>query len=194
LAKIGLVDSIYDAATEIDFGRKGFAIEGMERKGRILYEDGIDRAMTAFKKAQTSADPYTVILAEYTFISQELQMCDKTDIDTLNSLTQAIQSFDDAFLILKVVDEKKLYHIADKAIPHHKKHRIIGFPRDAFHIACSSHRTRLKNILRTPRLDPIEKALLKQRSANLSVAKNGYIEKQKKALKSDNSENVTHLA
>jgi len=31
-------------------------------------------------------------------------------------------------------------------------------------------------------LDPIEKALLKQRLANLPAAKNSYIEKQKKAL------------
>jgi hypothetical protein len=37
-------------------------------------------------------------------------------------------------------------------------------------------------MLRTPGIDSIEKALLKQRLANLSAAQNGYIEKQKKAL------------
>jgi hypothetical protein len=35
---------------------------------------------------------------------------------------------------------------------------------------------------RTPGLDPIEKALLKQRFANLSAGQGGYVEKQKKAL------------
>jgi hypothetical protein len=45
LVPIGLIDSIYDAAAFIDFGRKGFAIRGKEREGRISYEDGIDKAM-----------------------------------------------------------------------------------------------------------------------------------------------------
>jgi hypothetical protein len=34
-------------------------------------------------------------------------------------------------------------------------------------------------MLKTPGIDPIEKALLKQRFANLPAAQNGYIEKQK---------------
>jgi hypothetical protein len=37
-------------------------------------------------------------------------------------------------------------------------------------------------MLRTPGIDLIEKALLKQRLANLPTAQNAYIEKQKKAL------------
>ena len=80
------------------------------------------------------------------------------------------------------MEEKTFYHVADKTIPHHKKYRINGFPKDSFHIACASHKTRIKNILRTPGIDPIEKELLQQRLANLSTAQNSYIEKQKKAL------------
>ena len=38
-----------------------------------------------------------------------------------------------------------------------------------------------------PRIDPIEKSLLKQRLANLPSAQNGYIEKQKKALTKEKS-------
>jgi hypothetical protein len=70
----------------------------------------------------------------------------------------------------------------ETAIPHDKKYRFGGYPKDSFHIACGSHITRIKNILRTPGIDPIEKALLKQRLANLPTAQNAYIEKQKKAL------------
>ena len=177
----GLVDSIYDAVININFGRKGFAIIGKEREGRIAYETNIAKAMTAFKEAQTTADPQTIILAEYTFLSQELQFCE-SDKDSFNSLTQAIQSFDDAFLALQTV-EKGDYTSVDKAIPHSKKYRVGGgFPKDAFHIACISHKTRLQNILRAPGIDPIEKALLKQRFTNLPAAQSGYIEKQKKAL------------
>ena len=144
----GLINNIYDAVAAIDFGRKGFATRGKAEEGRISYEKGIALAMTAFKEAQISTDPETIILAEYTFITQELQFCEKTDKDSLSSLTQAIQSFD-----------------------------------DAFHTACISHKTRLQNVLRAPGIDPIEKALLKQRFTNLSAAQGGYLEKQRQVTK-----------
>ena len=178
----GLVSRIYEAALNIDFGRKGFAIRGNEQEGRISYEDGIAEALSAFQEAQASIDPYIIILAEYTFISQELHLCSETDKDTLNSLTQAIQSFDDAFLAFKIVEDSALYKGAEKTYPHRSIYRVSGFPKDAFHIACIAHKTRLKNTLRAPGIDPIEKALLKQRFANLSAAQNGYIGKQKKAM------------
>ena len=179
---IGYVRSITQAAANIDAGRKGFATRGKAEEGRISYELGIANALAAFKEAQTTADPQTMILAEYTFLTQELQFCKKSDKDSLNSLTQAIQYFDDAFLVLKTVEDSTLYKAVETAIPHNKKFRVNGYPKDSFHIACSSHITRIKNMLRTPGIDPIEKSLLKQRLANLPTAQNGYIEKQKKAL------------
>jgi len=181
LVPAGLINSIYAAAAAIDLGRKGFATRGKEQEGRISYENGIADAMSAFQEAQTSADPETIILSEYTFISQELEFCEKTDKDSLSSLTKAIQSFDDAFLAIKAV-EKPDYKIADDIFPHNGKYRVSGFPNDSFHIACISHKTRLKNIVRTPGLDPIEKALLKQRFDNLSAGQGGYVEMQRKAL------------
>ena len=182
MAKISLVNSVYEAAAKIDFGRKGFATRGKEQEGRISYEDGIAKALSAFKEAQSTADPQTMILAEYTFLTQELQFCDKSDKDSLSSLTQAIQSFDDAFLALKTVEDSTLYRGVETTFPHHKKYRVGGFPKDSYHIACASHRTRIKNILRSPGIDPIEKALLKQRLINLSTAQNSCIEMQKKAM------------
>ena len=178
----GCVSNILEATTSIDAGRKGFAIEGKEREGRISYEKGIALALSTFQEAQSSIDPQAIILFEYTFLSQELQFCERTDTDTLTSLTKAIQSFDDAFLALQVVEDSSLYQGAEKTHPHSDKYRVQGFPKDSFHIACIAHRTRLKNILRSPGIDPIEKNLLKQRLTNLSTAQGGYIEKQKKAL------------
>jgi hypothetical protein len=182
LVPTGLIDNITASASAIDFGRKGWSTRGKAEEGRISYETGIALAMATFREAQTSADPQAMLIAEYTFLSQELEFCEKTDKDSLSSLTKAIQSFDDAFLALDVVERKLHYPSVDKAIPHSKKYRCNGFPKDAFHIACIAHRTRLQNILRTPGLDPIEKALLKQRFINLSAAQGGYIEKQKTAL------------
>jgi len=182
-----LADSITRAATLIDSGRKGFAIIGKEREGRISYEDGIAKALSAFKEASNqrfalTADPETIILAEYTFLSQELQFCDKTDKDSLSSLNMAIQSLDEAFLVLKIVADKTLYQAVDNSFSHKKKYRFRGFPKDSFHVACGSLRTRLQNILRSPGIDSIEKALLKQRFVNLSAGQGGYVELQKKAL------------
>jgi len=158
----GLVSKVYSAAFAIDFGRKGFAIRGKAEEGRISYETGISVALSAFRDAQSTIDPQVIILIEYTFLSQELQFCDETDKDSLSSLKKAIQSFDDAFLVLKIVDDKSLYQSVENSHPHDKKYRVSGFPKDSFHIACGGHKTRLQNILRSPGIDPIEKNLLKQ--------------------------------
>ena len=178
----GLMFKISDASIAIDYGRKGFAIRGKAEEGRISYEKGITGALSAFKDAQSTFDPHTIILAEYTFLVQELQFCEKTDNDSLSSLTQAIQSFDDAFLALEAVEDTA-YKIVDKAFPHNNtKYRIKNFPKDSYHIAANAHRTRLRNMLRTPGVDPIEKSLLKQRYSNLATGQKGYIGKQEKAL------------
>ena len=177
----GLINSIISATSNIDAGRKGFAIRGKEQEGRISYETGIASAMLTFKEAQVTADPQTLILAEYTFLTQELELCTKTDKHTINSLTKAVQSFDDAFLALKAVENPN-YKITDDAFPHNGKYRVSGFPKDAYHIAFISHKTRIQNILRTPGIDPIEKDLLEQRLANLTTAQNSYIAKQKKVM------------
>ena len=179
-----MVNNITEATTSIDFGRKGFAIRGKAEEARISYEDGITKALSTFHEAQATIDPQTIILAEYTFLAQELQLCETTDKHTQSSLTQAIESFDDAFLALKSV-EKSEYYISDNIFPHGGKYRIQGFPKDSFHIACIAHKTRLQNVLRSPGIDPIEKALLMQRFDNLSTAQNGYIEKQGKALENE---------
>ena len=179
---ITLAGNIADAATQIDAGRKGFAIRGKEQEGRISYEDGIVKAMTAFKETQSSADPQTILLAEYTFLTQELVFCEKTDKDAISSLSRAIKFFDDAFLSLEAVGNKSQYLGAEKTIPHDGKYRIKGFPLDSFHIAVKGHKSRLQNILKTPGLDPIEKALLKQRLDTLAAGQIGYVELQRKAL------------
>jgi hypothetical protein len=178
---ITLTNSIANAVVSIDTGRKGFATKGKAEEGRVSYETGIAEAMTSFQEAQKSADPQSVIFAEYTFITQEFQLCNKDDKDSISSLTKAIQSFDDAFLALQAV-EGTHYKAVELATPHNGKYRVNGYPLDAYHIACKSHKTRIQNILKSPGIDPIEKALLKQRLSNLSTAQQGYVEKQKKAL------------
>ena len=110
----GLILKTNDAAIAVDSGRKGFAIRGRADEGRLSYERGIALALSTFRDAQSTYDPQTIIIVEYTFLNQELQFCDETDIDSRSSLTQAIQSFDDAFLALETVGDSTLYQGAEK--------------------------------------------------------------------------------
>jgi hypothetical protein len=179
---ITLAGNIAYATTLIDAGRKGFATKGKAEEGRTSYEKGIAVAMSAFKEAQATTDPETIILAEYTFITQELEFCEKSDKESISSLTRAIRFFDDAFLVLKIVENKTKYQNVENSIPHDEKYRVKGFPMDSFHIACKGHKTRLLNILKTPGLDPIERSLLNQRLDTLFAGQEGYVELQRKAL------------
>jgi len=178
----GYVARITAAMRNIDRGRRAYAIEGKERAGRIAYEDGIAEALSVFKEACAIGDPFLLLTVEYTLLILEKQLCDKSDKDTINSLTKAIANFDDAFLAFKAVEDKIVYRGTELTFPHDKKFRFKGYARDAFHLAFTAHKTRLKNNLRTSGLDPIEKALLKQRIDNIPAAQDGYLEKQKKAF------------
>jgi hypothetical protein len=179
---ISFLNNLASHANDIDMGRKGFAIDGKEHEGRIAYETGIVAALTAFHDAQIAGDPQTLILAELAFLQQELQFCNEADTNTKSSLTQAIQSFEDALRSLEAVHDTG-YKIAEKTYPQNSKYRIKGLPKDAFHISCTSHRTRIQNILRVPGMNMTEKAVYQQRFANMITAQKSYIEKQKKALK-----------
>jgi len=54
----------------------------------VYYNRTSKAALSAFQEAQATTDPKTIILAEYTFLSQKLDFCEKADKDTLNNLAQ----------------------------------------------------------------------------------------------------------
>lgn len=179
---IGFLDDIVDLSNKIDMGRKGLTIDGREHEGRLNYERGISGTLDSFKTAQLTADPKTIILAELIFLRQEFQYCHETDIVTKNSLTLAIQSFEDALRCLTIVKDKKDYRAAEATHPTSKKYRVKGYPKDAFHLACNSHRTRLQNVLKSPGINMIEKTVLQKRLENMAVAQAAYTAKQKAVL------------
>jgi len=76
-----------------------------------------------------------------------------------------------------------VYKAADKTWPNNPKYRVKSCPKDAFHIACIAHRTRLQNVLRAPGINMIEKSVLEQRIANMTSAQAAYMEKQEKRLR-----------
>jgi hypothetical protein len=139
-------------------------------------------------RTSSSTSSRAVLLAIWTavseeaFVEQEFQFCNEQDTQARSSLAQALQSFNDAFLSLEAVEDAAGYKVADKTWPHNSKSRIQGFPKDAFHQACTAHRTRLNNVLRAPGINMIEKAVLQQRAVNMTAAQSAYIAKQKAAL------------
>ena len=185
----GLLNSILQGTINIDKGRKYLSTDGLEHIGRLFYEEGISIALDTFKNAQMSADSQTMILVELAFLKQEFQFCDETDTIARSSLTQAVQSFDDALRNLKIVEDSTLYRGAEAAYPTAAKYRYHGFPRDAVHLACAAHRTRLQNSLRTPGINMIEKTVLTQRAVNMTMIQAAYTEKQRKALESERINN-----
>ena len=179
---IGLLDDILACVDTIDKGRQGLKTDGEEHKGRLHYEKGIAAASSAFLQALSTNDPHTIMAAEEAFVEQELKFCSADDIYSRSSLTLALQSFEDAFLCLEAVEDSHGYRTAEKTWPHSPKYRVKKYPKDAFHLACISHRTRLQNVLRAPGINMIEKTVLKQRASNMKSAKAAYLGKQKEAL------------
>jgi hypothetical protein len=178
----GLLSNILISGARIDSGRKGLKTDGGEHEGRLNYEKGIAEASLSFSQALSTANPQTILLAEEAFLEQELTFCSDTDNYSRSSLTQALLSFEDAFLCFESVEDHAGYKAADKTWPHNPKYRVKSYPKDAFHLACIAHRTRLQNVLRAPGINMIEKAVLEQRVANMASAQMAYLAKQKDAL------------
>ena len=178
----GLLNDTIKATVRIDRGRYGLRTDGEEHEGRLFYEEGIAAASRAFSQAASTTDPKIIMLVEEVFIEQELQFCSEEDSYSRSSLTQALQSFNDAFLCLEIVEDAAKYQAADNTWPHSPKYRIHSYPKDAYHLACIAHKTRLQNILRAPGINMIEKQVLEQRIGNMNSAQSVYILKQKKAL------------
>jgi hypothetical protein len=178
----GLLNDILVCVYFIDKGRRGLKTDGEEHQGRLYYEDGISEASIAFTKALSSNDSQIILAAEEAFIEQELKYCSDDDIYSRSSLTQALLSFQDAFLCFESVEDHAGYKTADKTWPHRKEYRIKSYPKDAFHLACISHRIRLHNVLRAPSINMIEKAILEKRAANMTSAQAAYFRKQREAL------------
>jgi hypothetical protein len=182
MAKTGLLDSIILSVESIDLGRKGLATDGKEHEGRIAFTKGLNGSLASFAEAQSDLDLEIMIQLERAFLTEELRHCGPEEPQAIASVTQAISYFDDALRSLESVLNPEAYRGAEKTYLHNLKYRTHGMPRDAFHLACMAHRTRITNTLRTPGINPTERKLFELRAACMTSAQNAYLEKQKQAL------------
>jgi hypothetical protein len=182
MEKNGLSIDIAEAASTIARGRRSFTIRGETEKGLDDFEDGHALAMRIFQEAAASGDVELILLAEYLFVTQELAESEGGEPEGKASAEAALQSFDDAFLALKAVEEGPPYHTVEMAFPHRNQWRYKGLPRDAFHVACIAHKTRLKNGLSRLGLPKLDRELAKTRIIALGAIQQVYCAKQQAAL------------
>ncbi|MDR0639052.1 MAG: hypothetical protein LBG27_09185 [Spirochaetaceae bacterium] len=179
-----LLAKVYGSTPAIDQGRKWLDTDGLEHEGRINYRKGLTLGLEAFWEAQSRADGdlRTLFSAEYTFLTQEREVCSPQDTKAKTSLAKALQEFGEAFLALEVLQDAERYQSAANTYSTRPEFRYKEMPKDAFHVACAGHRARIDNILKVPGINLLEKDLLKQRHANRKTAQSVYLEMQKKVL------------
>jgi hypothetical protein len=167
-----------DAVLAIAKGRIGLRTHGQEHEGHLSFEQGLADAMAVFAEAQTSREPFLMLLAENVYVGQELASSRPEETEGRASCEAAMQRFDDAFLALEAVADVPGYRTAEKTFPHHIKYRYKNMPKDAFHFAYMSHRTRVRNSLRKIGFDPDEQRLAELRMGVFNTAQDVYLEKQ----------------
>ncbi|GHU75226.1 hypothetical protein FACS189461_1060 [Spirochaetia bacterium] len=180
--KIGLVDRVTTAVVNIALGRRYLAAIGRENEGGPPYHQGLTDAVLFFDEVYAEKDLDLMLLAERTFLMQELHSCDPADAAALSSAQQAVDSFADAFRALGVVRDGAAYKEAEKTYPRNRRNRVHGYPKDALHQACIAHKTRIGNALRTMGLNLTEKGVYQKRKRNLGTMQSVYGTYQKASL------------
>jgi hypothetical protein len=184
----GLIIEVGKAVQRIYEGRIWLDTEGLEAKGRLRYHEGLAMAMDALDKTiPIAADDLGLpILLELGYLVQELHSCDPGDAESVASIERGMSELEDALRALSALNQGAAYRIVDLAYPRKgDRHRKDGLPKDAYHVACDSHCTRLGNILKSPGVNLTEKALLRRRIDSLRAAKAAYMDRQRAALGED---------
>jgi hypothetical protein len=181
MEKTGSVDNrIANSVVSIANGRKALHTDGTEAMGRTNLHEGIVQAVIAFKVANTANDIKTIIQSELTFVCQERVYSKSVTVH--RSLDAAKVGMNDALNSYRILSETDTYPNAEQTHPSSPRYRYRSLPKDAFHIACNSHITRLNNTLKSTEISPQIEGLYKQRIENLKKAKELYAELQSKAL------------
>ncbi|GHV83729.1 hypothetical protein AGMMS50212_10690 [Spirochaetia bacterium] len=179
---VGLTNNIIYAANLIINGRIARRTTGQTEQGLKDFNKGIGLATAIFDEAVGATDPYLMLLAEYTFVIQELESGFSNEKEALASYRAAKNDFDDAFNVLEVVKNETLYKGVEKAFSHRKDYRHNGYPKDAFHVAYAGHKTRLQNTLKQIGIDPLERSFREKRIETCPIAQTIYTALQKKAI------------
>jgi hypothetical protein len=169
MERSGLVDSIIQGVAYIAEGRRGLQTDGKEHEGRLSFEKGHGRssAKAGLAKFDDAVRPNGRAL--------------------ILPLGKRLLPYD-AFLVLKAVEEGAAYHTVDMAFPHERVYRYKGMPRDSFHLACISDKTRIRNGLSRLGLPNLDLDLAQRRIDALASVQDIYFDKQTAACDKTNEQ------
>ena len=182
MGKIGLTDkqvAIY--GTLINIGRKNLTVQGKTEKGLRALNKGISKTMKVFDSVVGNS-PKSILQIELLILNEDLNYCDKDHKQLKTSLEKAIFTIKEALCSCSVVTNPDKYRFANATHSHLSSNLYQGVPKDVFHLACNSHKTRLQNYQHTPGMGEVERNFYARRMRNLSVAKSLYVKLQQEAL------------
>ena len=149
-----------------------------ESKERRAHNEGLAELLALLKELAVAGDINVLLTAERFILNQELSLY-ANSAEEHNSIKIALLQLDDAQKAFGIVVFPEAYQKATDT--YSSKRTENGLPLDGFREFIKSHATRLANRL-AGQLSGPEKEILRQRKANLLVAKDVYVALQKKAL------------
>ncbi|MDR0908482.1 MAG: hypothetical protein LBM77_01835 [Spirochaetaceae bacterium] len=184
MEKRGQNNDILYAVTLIEEGRKLHFVEGTEAEGLRRFKDGSAFLKQAFLDAKATNDLAAILNAEYDFLAAEIAMGDPDETLAKGSAEAGLEVIEDALRALKALALGDAYKAVDLAYPRHDKRawRYKDMPRDAFHVFCASHKSRLQNGLKRYGVSTIDRAFITLRVNTISAIEEAYCAMQRKAL------------
>ena len=149
-----------------------------ESRERLLHSKGLAISLAVLQEIAAGKDVELLLAVEEITLKQELLFYVNAP-EEKNSVTTAIGQLHEALACLDIVKHAEHYRAATTTFP--GKQKLNDLPLDGFREFIKSHTTRLTNRL-AGQLSGPEKEILRQRKANLLVAKDVYVALQKKAL------------
>ncbi len=144
----------------------------------IEYKQGMDSTLEVLSKIRKEENVETILATEKAILRNTLKFYANSQ-EMKSSLKAGLEDLKVAQKSLEIVQNSSAYQAVKDAMS--RKDIVQGLPQDGFRKFEKSHQTRLSNLLKTS-LSTKEKALIRQRKSNLKVAKEKYMELQRKVL------------
>ena len=141
---------------------------------------GIANVLNTFTEIGQSRDLDLIVLAEEMMVLRERESYGQEDPSVLPSLNAAVADFEVIKSSIQTVKSPAAYKAA--ATTYHAKKKLKGVIADGCHEAMNSHITRLGNRVSAVGIPIPRKKVLRQRQANMRVAKDLYMGLQQQAL------------
>jgi hypothetical protein len=175
---------IFDAVVLIEEGRRLHFVEDTALQGLKRFKEGSALLTKAFLDAKATNDLETILKAEYDFLAAGIASGSPDETLAKGSAEAGLDVIDDALRAIKAVQSDDGYKWVDLAYPRHDKRtwRFKDMPRDAFHVFCASHTSRLQNGLKRYGVSAIDRALITLRVDTINAIEEAYCAMQRKAV------------